>query len=55
MTKEEFFKKVREPPKNPAFANDGKNLNLETHDMLLKIINYKFTVADAGPGEGTSQ
>ena len=29
------------PPSRPAFANDGKNLNLDNHDMLLKILRHK--------------
>ena len=42
VNKEEILRKIREPPQKPAFANDGKNLNLENHDMLLKILNHKF-------------
>ena len=45
VSKEEFIK-LRQPPSKPAFANDGKNLNLETHDMLTQILNHKFTAVD---------
>ena len=36
ITKMEYMKRLREPPPSrPAFTNDGKNLNLENHSMLL--------------------
>ena len=47
MSREEFIRKLREPPAKPAFENDGKNLNLENHNMLLAIINHKFDATDA--------
>lgn len=40
MTKEEFLK-LRRAPQKPAFENDGRKLNLETHDMLRRIMQHK--------------
>jgi len=38
------MRKLRQPaPSRPAFANDGQNLNLENHDMLMCILKHKLT------------
>ena len=43
ITKEEFIKLRQPPPSKPAFANDGKELNLQNHEMLRRIMAFKVS------------